>query len=410
MLAQDGSVLYAQSARDPLTPASTIKLVVAVTALHDLGPRARFQTFLGATKLPGVDGRLTVPLWLVGSGDPALRYTHLRGGVKLLRAGGLRSVPRVMVDAHRLSGPEMNPLWNPDDANEPYEVATSGISLDEDTIEFHIEGTSPGRPARVYVEPPSRSVRWTGTVTTRAMGDGVDIEPIAPNTFVLRGYLGAGGKVTEYLPVHGLPAYVGAVTDRMLEDRGVKVHRRAGVGIAPAGLHVLWDHRSPTLRELVKHMLVHSDNHYAEQLLRRLGGRDGVAATGGAGIRAELAFLRSARIPTEGLQLYDGSGLAHSDRVSALTLARLLEYARGAGDEIYPLLARGGINGTLRNYPFQAARGRVRAKSGHLDDVDALAGYLDTRRHGRLTFVFLIQGTRDVDGAVTAALDRTAAF
>lgn len=410
MLAQDGRVLYAQSARDPLTPASTIKLVVAATALHDLGPAARFDTIFAATELPGANGRLAVPLWLVGSGDPALRYGDLRGGVKLLRAAGLRSVPRVIVDAHEISGPEMNPFWNPNDANEDYEVATSGISLDEDTVEFHIEGTAPGRPARVYVRPPSRAVRWSGTVTTSVAGNGVDIEPIAPNAFVVRGYLGAGGKTIEYLPVHGLPKYVGAVADRMLKDRGIGVDRPAGTGFAPTGLHVFWDHRSRPLRELVKHMLVHSDNHYAEQLLRRIGGARGGAATGAAGIGAELRFLRWAHIPADGLHLYDGSGLAHADRVSALTLARLLEYARGAGDELYPLLARGGIDGTLRDYQFQAARGRVRAKSGHLDGVDTLAGYLDTRRHGRLTFVFLIQGTRYVDDAVVSALDRTAAL
>jgi len=410
VLAQDGSVLYAQSARDPLTPASTIKLVVAATALHDLGPTARFRTVFAATELPGMKGRLAVPLWLIGSGDPSLRYKDLRGGVKLLRAGGLRSLPRVMVDAHAISGPEMNPFWNPNDANEDYEVATSGISLDEDTVEFHVEGTSPGKPARVYIEPPSRAIRWSGTVTTSVAGDGVDIEPVAPNTFVVRGYLGAGGKKIEYVPVHGLVPYVGAVVDRMLKDRGVHIARPAGTGVAPSGLHVFWDHRSPPLRTLIKHMLVHSDNHFAEQILRRLAGALGGPATVAAGIGDELRFLRAAGIPIDGLQLHDGSGLAHADRVSALTLARLLEYARGARDEMYPLLARGGIDGTLREYQFKTARGRVRAKSGHLDDVDALAGYLDTRHHGRLTFVFLVAGTRYVDDAVVSALDRAAAF
>lgn len=409
VLAQNGSILYAQSAREPLTPASAIKLIVAATALHDLGPSARFHTIAAATELPDANGRLAVPLWLIGSGDPALRYKNLRGGIKLLRAGGVRSVPRVMVDAHAFSGPEMNPFWNAYDANEGYEVATSAVSIDEDTVEFHIEGTSPGMRALLYIEPPSRAVRWSGVVTTTAAGYGVDVEPVGPNTFAVRGYLGAGGKRTKYLPVHGLAAYVGAVADRMFKERGIGVARPAGSGVAPPGLHVLWDHPSPPLRQLVKHMLVHSDNHFAEQLLRRIGSRTGTP-TDVAGIHAERAFLEAAHIPTEGLRLHDGSGLAHADRVSAWTLVRLLEYERGAGDQLYPLLARGGIDGTLRDYPFQAARGRVHAKSGHLDDVDSLAGYVDTRRHGRLTFAFLVEGTRYVDDDVVSVIDRMASL
>lgn len=410
VLAQDGRVLYAQSARLALTPASAIKVVVAATALHDLGGNARFHTRLAASDLPDANGRLGAPLWLVGSGDPALRYNDLRGGIKVFRAGGVRSLPRVMVDAHSISGAEMNPAWDISDANEDYNVATSGISLDEDTIEFHVSGTTRGKAAQVYVQPPSRAVRWSGTVVTSEAGDGVDIEPVAPNTFTVHGYLGAGGKVTRYLPVHGLPGYVGAVADRMLQDRAVRASRAAGAGIAPGGLHVFWDHRSPTVRELVKHMLVHSDNHFAEQLLRNIGSIGGGKATDSAGIAAELRFLKAAGISEDGLRLYDASGLAHADRTSALTLARLLEYERGAGDALYPLLPRGGIDGTLRHYNFQAARGRVRAKSGHLGNVDALCGYLDTRHHGRLTFAVLVEGTRYVDDAVVSALDTIAAL
>ena len=408
VLAQNGRVLYSQSAREALTPASSLKVLIAITALQDLGPDYRLHTFFSAADLPDAAGRLAVPLWLIGTGDPSLRYNDLRGGVRVVYAGGVRSIPRVIVDAHAISGPEINPLWNQSDANEDYQVATSGMSLDEDTVEFHVEGTSPGKHARIYVEPPSDAVRWSGAVLTTKAGARVDVEPVAPNSFAVSGLLGAGGKRTEYLPIHNVPRYAGAVAERMLKERGVVVGRASQVGIAPAHLHVFWDHRSPTLRAMVKHMLVHSDNHFAEQLLRLVGRVTSGMADDRAGIAAERRLLGSARIPTDGLRLYDASGLAHADRVSAWSLALLLAYAQRAGDQLYPLLPRGGVDGTLRRYRFQAARARVRAKSGHLDDVDALAGYIDTRRHGRLTFAFLVEGTRYVDDDVAAALDRLA--
>jgi D-alanyl-D-alanine carboxypeptidase len=60
-------------------------------------------------------------------------------------------------------------------------------------------------------------------------------------------------------------------------------------------------------------------------------------------------------------------------------------------------------------YQFESAAGRVRAKSGHLDDAASLVGYVDTRKHGRVVFAFLINGSPgDPDAAIVSAVDRIA--
>jgi D-alanyl-D-alanine carboxypeptidase/D-alanyl-D-alanine-endopeptidase (penicillin-binding protein 4) len=111
------------------------------------------------------------------------------------------------------------------------------------------------------------------------------------------------------------------------------------------------------------------------------------------------------------LHLVDGSGLAHANRVPAITLARILAHydASPQGNMLYPLLPRGGKDGTLKMYDFTSAQGRVRAKSGHVDGVASLAGYVDTRKHGRVVFAFLINGSPgDPDAAIVSAVDRLA--
>ena len=126
------------------------------------------------------------------------------------------------------------------------------------------------------------------------------------------------------------------------------------------------------------------------------------------GISAERQFLDRHGIPAPGLRLFDGSGLSPDNRVAAGTLARLLADQETA---LYQLLPRGGREGTLEDYDFTTALGRVRAKSGHLSNVSALAGYVTTQHHGRVSFAFLVDGSPgDPDAAIVRAVDRLATF
>jgi D-alanyl-D-alanine carboxypeptidase/D-alanyl-D-alanine-endopeptidase (penicillin-binding protein 4) len=233
------------------------------------------------------------------------------------------------------------------------------------------------------------------------------------NAFTLEGHVPAGATEKYWLPVTGVPKYVGAVLARMLADRDVQVDGGATIAPAPLDTVVLWQHRSAPLRAIETHMLYHSDNHYAEQLLRTVGGEQFGKADDAHGIAAERRFLSARGIPIEGLQLNDASGLAVGNLVSAMTLARLLSDAelRGGDASLYMMLPQGGRQGTLKHYDFTTALGRVRAKSGHVSGVSALAGYANTYKHGRVTFAFLIDGSAgDPDAAIVRAVNRLATF
>jgi len=353
-----GTQLFADRSGNGVAPASAQKLIVAATALAALGPDYRFQTvFAAQNHIAG--GALDGDLWLAGSGDPSLQSADLRNGVAMLSRAGLQRIDgSVAVDATALRGPGLNPHWAEDDAGQDYAAPTSAVSVDGDTIESHV---------------------LTG---------GVD-EPM-------------------WTPMSDVARYVAGETEHMLAARGIRFSQSPLLSPAPLGSVVLWDHRSAPLRALVAHMLFVSDNHYAEQLLRAVGSRVMNEPDDDGGILAERNFLQVAGIPADGLHLLDGSGLAPGNRVAAMTLARLL-----AAEEpvLYPLLPLGGRQGTLADYDFTTALGRVRAKSGHLSNVSSLAGYAATLHHGRVAFAFLIDGSpADPDASIVRAVDRLVEF
>jgi D-alanyl-D-alanine carboxypeptidase/D-alanyl-D-alanine-endopeptidase (penicillin-binding protein 4) len=356
---REGRALYEERADRAVAPASVQKLIVAASALDALGPQYRYHTMFAAREGIGSDGQLDGDLWLIGSGDPSLESADLRNGIGMLSRAGLRRIAGgVIVDATALNGPELNPHWDRADNGQDYAAPVSAISLDGDTIESH---------------------QVVGSVDEKV-----------------------------WTPMRDVSRYAAGQTQAMLVSRAIVTAKPPRVGAAPLESVVLWDHRSAPLQALEAHMLFLSDNHYAEQLLRRVGEEVVGAPDDAGGIGAERQFLERHGIPTPGLKLFDGSGLSGDNRLAAITLARLLAENEPS---LYLLLPLGGRQGTLEDYDFTTALGRVRAKSGHLANVSSLAGYATTFHHGRVSFAFMVDGSKgDPDAAIVRAVDRLVNF
>jgi D-alanyl-D-alanine carboxypeptidase/D-alanyl-D-alanine-endopeptidase (penicillin-binding protein 4) len=430
VVAQDGSTLYMRRALVPVAPASTLKLVVASTALDILGPAYRFATRF-VTNVPEEPlGTLRGDLWLVGGGDPTLTSDDLRRGVGALSRQGIREIDGgLQVDDTAFSGPEQNPRWDPDDLSYGYAAGTSAISVDEDTVEFDVTPDPGGGAAAVHVVPDNDSITFDGTIRTVPAGsdsevtierqpetsEGSAVEP--RNAYFVDGYIAQGEKQAFYKPVLGLPGYVGGAVAAMLSARDITLSGGYHAGAAPqTATTTLWEHHSAPLADIVHEMLVDSNNHTAETLLRYVGERSGHPGTDGAGIAVEKHELSKLGVPRDGMTLYDGSGLAPSDRIMPLTLAKLISaVTRGReGDLFVRSLPLVGIEGTVKHHDLHDALGRTRAKSGHIEDVNALAGTIATMHHGRIAFAFVVNDPRaDADivyEEVDRALDALAAY
>ena len=415
---EEGRILYGRNESRALAPASTMKTIVGAAALATLGADTRLDTSLESLGAPNAEGRID-DLWLVGGGDPVLDPEQLRGGIATLVQRGVRRIDGdLIVDATSFRGPEQNPAWAPDDFEYGYASGTSALSLNWNVIEFRITPTQIGAPAEVRVFPADPSIVIHGSATT-GYGTTLRIDRVAAgrNEFTVAGTIAAGARQSYYRPVAGIPLWAGQVAAQMLRERGVELAGTVRLGPDPLAGERLWEHRSPPLKTMVKQMFFESDNHIAEQLLRVLGSQSDsplgeVDGTTLAGARAERGYLEDLRVTTPGFRIVDASGLAGSDRVAPVTFVRLL--AAVARSPIGPLyvssLPRAGIEGTVRHHVLTAALGRVWAKSGHIADVNALVGFVQTRDRGRLAFAFVVNrpyadDASSIDAGVDRALD-----
>lgn len=399
--------LFVRRERRPYVPASTFKVLAAVSALQTFGPNFRFVTDIRSLDNP-VDGTVAGDLWLVGSGDPTLTSDDLRAAAGAVYRSGARRVEGALVaDASAFAGPEVNPAWELDDLQYGYAAGTSALSVDQGTVEFHLVPTTSGAPARIDVRPRGDAVHTVGSIVT-SYSTALSIERApSQNQFTFSGRVAVGAEQSFYRPVADMAVYAGRVERAMLNERGIRVRDGVRAGVAPLGGHVLWHHRSQPLATIVRDMLFTSNNHFAEQLLRAVGAERGVG-TERSGGTVERSLLTRDGVPQGGLRIVDGSGLAPTNRIAPISIATLL--ARTAAQPIGPTLLaslpRVGLEGTVRYRQVTDALGRAWAKSGHIENVNALVGFVQTRSHGRVAFAFMVNDPRADDGPVDAGIDR----
>jgi serine-type D-Ala-D-Ala carboxypeptidase/endopeptidase (penicillin-binding protein 4) len=207
-------------------------------------------------------------------------------------------------------------------------------------------------------------------------------------------------------------AYAAAVFRQQLEGAGIRIGGRVVAGSVPADAALLYEFDGLPLRTTADLLLKYSNNFIAETLLKQLGrldsGAPGSWANGAAALRARLAALG---LPLEGSVLVDGSGLSRDNRVSARLLVAALRKADqtfAIGPDLLASLPIAAEDGTLRKRA-DAARGLVRAKTGSLDGVTALAGWAHTVRGRELVFALISNGHRHGDVEAIAAVDAFAA-
>ncbi|MEW1615388.1 MULTISPECIES: D-alanyl-D-alanine carboxypeptidase/D-alanyl-D-alanine-endopeptidase [unclassified Streptomyces] len=350
-----GKQLYGHGATAPMTPASTIKIATATAALSALGPDHRIATTARLSK----DART---LTLVGGGDPTLSGPALRSMATAVAAAlreseengeGDRTSVRLTYDTSRYTGPERHPI-GPNDNIAP----VTALMVDEGRL----DGTDRGHAPR----------------TDDPAGD-------AARAFAAQ-----------------------------LRKAGVKVTGKPREARPAAGARTVATHHSAPLSALVERTLTNSDNDLAEALARQTAIAAGERADFAGARRAVTAELKKLKVPTTGAHLADGSGLDRKDRVTAELLATLLDRAADRDrPELRPVLTGlpvAGFSGTLstRYRDAPGATGLIRAKTGTLRGVNALAGTVVDPQGRLLAFAFLASGTLSAAEA-EPALDALAA-
>jgi D-alanyl-D-alanine carboxypeptidase/D-alanyl-D-alanine-endopeptidase (penicillin-binding protein 4) len=173
---------------------------------------------------------------------------------------------------------------------------------------------------------------------------------------------------------------------------------------------------SAPLGEIVERTLAVSDNQAAEVLARHVGLAERQQGSFQAGTAAVVEVVRRLGVPVAGARLYDGSGLSRSDRLTPESLAGVLRLAESPAHpelrQVFTGLPVAGFTGSLQ-YRFAKgpaqARGRVRAKTGTLTGVHALAGVTDAASGARMIFVVVADAVSPLkDFKAQTLIDRIA--
>jgi serine-type D-Ala-D-Ala carboxypeptidase/endopeptidase (penicillin-binding protein 4) len=341
-----GRDVYSRQESDSLIPASALKVVVGAVALAKIGASTRLSTEVRAGASP--QGGTVGDLWLVGGGDPLLSTADFADD------GGYGGQPRLATPMEALAD----------------RIVAAGIR----TVQGRVVGDD-GR----YDDQ-----RLVPTWLPRYIAN-FDVGPISALT-VNEGFATPPPSPT-YAP--SPTALAADVLAGLLRARGVTVGG-SGEGTAPAGIPPLTSIDSPPLGEVVGAILQHSDNMAAEMMVKELGVRFGGGGTTAAGLTVIRDHLATLGLPLDGVATVDGSGLDRSDRVTCRFLQDVLAIA-GEGSDLDRALPVAGRNGTLhRRFTGTPAAGKVRAKTGSLQGVVALAGWAaGSRDPGSLQFALL---------------------
>ncbi|WP_436525680.1 D-alanyl-D-alanine carboxypeptidase/D-alanyl-D-alanine endopeptidase [Actinoplanes sp. HUAS TT8] len=374
-------VLYAQNADIPTTPASTTKILTAVTALAARGPAYRLATRVVAGENPG-------EVVIIGGGDPTLSIDakgQFPGAARLdllakqvKAAMGATPITKVTVDTSLFSGPETATGWSSDDISPSGQVARIQALM-----------TNAGRITPVHNE------------------NGGDPRFSNPS-------ISAGKSFAKLLGVAASKVVKGKAPAAAADNASAPASAAAGAATTPG--QELGKVESPPLVQILDWMLQQSDNTIAETMARQVAIAAGKEASFDSASEAMIDKLRELGLPGDEADLYDGSGLSRHDGISPTLLVQTLALAAGGTKPELSAMFNGlpvaGWSGTLRTRfvtpsPNQAAQGIVRAKTGTLSGVNTLAGVLITKDGRVLAFAIMASATSNASTA-KAALDKVA--
>jgi D-alanyl-D-alanine carboxypeptidase/D-alanyl-D-alanine-endopeptidase (penicillin-binding protein 4) len=185
----------------------------------------------------------------------------------------------------------------------------------------------------------------------------------------------------------------------------------ATISGAPEGRRVLAARISVPVAEDIKIINKTSQNLHAEMLLRLLGKTFGSDGSFEEGTRVVRQFLTDAGIDDEDFFFYDGSGMSPNDKISPRALTHLLAYAshQSWGAAWRDTLPIAGVDGTLdHRFVNTPIKGRLSAKTGTLDEANALSGYVSAASGRVVAFSILVNGRRPGSDDEEQAIDRIA--
>jgi D-alanyl-D-alanine carboxypeptidase/D-alanyl-D-alanine-endopeptidase (penicillin-binding protein 4) len=397
--------LLAIAADAPRHPASTIKVLTTLVALEELSPAWQWKTEAYVTA-PVRDGRLEGDLYIKGYGDPYLVIEHFWRFLRTLRAEGIETIKGDLVLDQGHFAREPGDAGEFD--NQPlraYNVLPNALLVNFQAVNFRfmphadrVQIFADPLPANVEVENRVRLVR--GPCRGWAHNLGMKVQHRKGQTRVIfSGSYDADCGDNELFRVVSEPApYILGMFRTLWTELGGRFEGEAREAPVPPGARLLATVNSPPLADIVRSINKYSNNVMARQLLLTLGAeRSGAPGTTDKGIQVVHEWLKKRRLEFPELVLENGAGLSREETISARHLGEVLLAAWRSPfmPEFVSSLPISAMDGTLRKrFNGDGFDGQMHLKTGSLQDVRSVAGYVQDRAGRRMTVVCLQNSSR----------------
>lgn len=414
--------IFDQNSEKYFMPASNMKSYTVAAAIERLSPNFRFVTSVFAPSMPDSSGTLKGNLTIYGRGDVSFSTAFYDGDYykgldaladKIVQSGVKRIEGDLIGDDSYFSGNPTPYGWEWDDMQWYYGAEISALNINNNSVDLSVKPGSTGAQCIVQILPLSAVIKVQNTCITTAKGTKRELKvtkKLDQNILEISGSMPANDKVYEgYISVSRPAEMFIALLRQRLEKKGVTITGRNQLvnpkvknlsQVAPIEIAKI---ESVPLSIIAQKTMKPSQNMFTETLLWTLGEQIGDKtnpnlSSAERGIAVVSNFLKQAGIASDAVKQYDGSGLSRHNLITPNSAVQLYSfmaksrYAQAWNDS----LTIGAIDGTLRNrFKNTKAAGNVRGKTGTIDQVSALSGYVTTASGERLVFSVVVNGVAE---------------
>jgi serine-type D-Ala-D-Ala carboxypeptidase/endopeptidase (penicillin-binding protein 4) len=391
------------NADQAMNPASVIKLVTTFTALELLSPAYTWKTGFWS-RAPLDHGVLAGDLYLRGSGDPKLTFEQFWLLLRQLRARGVRDiVGDLVLDRSLLSPCECDPAAFDDKPLRAYNVGPDALLVNFKAIRLTLVPLTATNSVQVLAQPEPANLDIVNDIRLGNNGCGDWKEGLQADLshqgqrwrLTLAGrYSASCGEHDWNLGVMPHADYVRGVFEQLWRELGGSWRGNLREGSVPIEAREIAMIESPPLAEVIRDINKYSNNVMARQLFLTLGAESGKQpATVADADAAVHGWLDAHDLHLPELVLDNGSGLSRRARISAGGLARLLGAAWKSPvmPELLASLPLTAVDGTMKKrLNGDAIAGQAHIKTGTLDGVKTIAGYVLDRDGHQQIVVFLV--------------------
>lgn len=397
---ETGAALLSHNPRQAMNPASTMKLLTTYAGLELLGPAYRWKTEALGEAAP-VAGRLAGNLYLRGSGNPKLTLEQFWLLLRQLRARGVAEITGDLVlDRSAFAVPAHDPAAFDNEPLRPYNAGPDALLVNLKSVQLTLQPDAEHHAVVVLAETPSEGLRidnrlslgeercgdWREKFRVTVSGEAIALAGSFP---------AACGEKALHLSPWPADMQVDRLFRALWSELGGTLRGQVRAGLAPGAAAVLATQESPPLAEVVRDINKYSNNVMARQLFLSLAAERPATPEGARRRVAEWLAGKSLQLPE--LVVDNGSGLSRAERISAAGLGDLLlaAWRSPVMPELMASLPLAGVDGTLKKRLGDSpAAGRAHLKTGYLEGVRALAGYVLDGSGKRWVVVCLINSPR----------------